>query len=220
MSIDAPIASGSEERRSAFVQQTSLMSVTGDLPRQLVFTGMHLDKQTELSFTESREVKKIKFMKMFKILGLKLSEEKEGHVCVCLVATSSPLRRTTPPLESGDRLISVNGTPVTSKKQAEKLLSSLEKGEHVLEALSQTSKQIPVVLKEEHQENTEVNKILSTTPTTTTDRILEVDLNRGGDNKLGVVLSGGSETGDKRVYIRRIGSNSIVATDGRLRVCH
>ena len=187
------------------------MSVTGDLPRQLVFSGSHLDKQ---SFTETREVKKIKFMKMFKILGLKLSEENESQVFVCLVATSSPLRRTTPPLECGDRLLSVNGIPITSKKQVEKLLSSLEKGEHILEALPQTSKQIPVVLKEEHQENTEVNKILSTT-----DVVLEVDLERGGDNKLGVVLSGGTETGDKRVYIRRIGPNSIVATDGRLKVC-
>ena len=170
---------------------------------------MHLDK----SFTATREVKKIKFMKMFKILGLKLSEEKEGQVFICLVATSSPLRRTIPPLESGDRLISVNGIPITSKKQAEKLLSSLEKGEHFLEALSQTSKQIPVILKEEHQENTEVNKL------STTDLILEVDLDRGGDNKLGVVLSGGAETEDHRVYIRRIGPNSIVANDGRLKVC-
>ena len=319
-----------EERRASFVQQTSSMSVTGELPRQLIFTGMHLEKQTESNELIPKEntkiVKKIKFMKLFKILGLKLAEEKQGEVSVSLVATSSPLRRTTPPLETGDLLISIDDTPVTSKKQAEKFLSSLEKGEHVLEVISQSAAKDISVFKEEHQENTEVNKnnsnsqtkqiassnkqqnnyqveliaknkqelfglefeesnnnicvkaiqqnssafdskliqigdklltidrkifieislkeankiyenlplnqpvlfILERTTTTTNettrqkqdfrDRIIEVELNRGGDNKLGVVLSGGIDTNEKKVYIRRIGPNSIVAIDGRLKV--
>ncbi|KAI6661895.1 hypothetical protein LOD99_9666 [Oopsacas minuta] len=332
-SIDAPPhdARVAEERRTSFVQQTSSMSVTGELPRQLVFTGSHLEKQSEnREIIQTKNIKKIKFRKMFKIIEIKLSEVKDGQVSVSFVATSSPLRRTTPPLEIGDVLININGTPVTSKKQAEKLLYSLEKGEHTLEVISESSKEIPqIVLKEEHQENTEVNKnnlqtqenepsnnqyeleliaknkqelfglefgddnqakricitsisplfpgadsriqigdqlisidgksfvgislkdgnkiyenlpinqpvlfILQRTGTTTNqiaypkhtsmvrnlllkDRILEVELDRGGENKLGVVLSGGSETNEKRVYIRRIGPGSIVATDGRLKI--
>ena len=317
----------SVEEKSSFVQQTSLMSVTGELPRQLIFTGMHFEKQSELAMTEisdTKVVKKIKFMKLFKILGIKLAEENQGEVSISLVATSSPLRSSNPPLERGDVLISIDGRPVTSKRQAEKLLSSLEKGEHEIEILSHVS-----VLKEEHQENTEVNKhglqtqqignpnkqlnnfqleliarnkqelfgleleevnnnifvksiqpkspafdskliqigdkILTidrklfieikikdankiyenlplnqpvlfileratklTNETTRQnlprnlsfrDRIIEVELTRGGDNKLGFVLLGGVDTNEKRVYIRRIGPDSIVATDGRLKVC-
>ena len=308
------------------------MSVTGELPRQLIFSGVHFEKQTETNELtdkpETKCVKRIKFMKLFKILGIKLSEERPGEVSVCLVATSSPLRRSVPPLETGDVLISINGTAVTSKRQAEKLLSSLEKGEHSIQAVSPPAQQDASILKEEHQENTEVNKNSSQTQQIVTpnkqlnsfqvelvarnkqdlfglefeetnnnicvksiqtnspafeckqiqvgdriltidrnlfveissrdadriyenlplnkpilftfergtgtvgvprvviprklsfrDRIIEVDLQRGGDNKLGVVLSGGEDTNEKRVYIRRIGPNSIVSTDGRLKVC-
>ena len=302
------------------------MSVTGELPRQMVFSRVQFEKQkdsSELAFSKPGIIvdKEIRFVKIFKVLGFKLSEEKQGEVMVCLVAGSSVLNRTTPPLEVGDVLVRIDGNQITSKKQAEKIISNLSKGEHIIEARSQKSKD----LKEELQESVEtikhkvevynikliarnkqdmfglefeggiemhlgdvyVRTIVPNSPASESkqirigdqllnvnnisyigisfkeairmyenlplnqsvlfilqrrsasanenafvnpsplpvvrnislgDRILEVELERGGDNKLGVVLSGGSDTGDKRVYIRRIGPNSIVANDGRLKV--
>lgn len=107
-------------------QDTDTLPNTGILKEAepVTHTSMQLDTNIKL----------IIFTKIHNLVGIKLRDSNIGEVKVVMIASRSPLKQTV--LHEGDLIKSINGCPVTSKKQAEKILKSLPKGTYTIEAKS------------------------------------------------------------------------------------